>query len=228
MARKFGESTINRFARKDFRWMHETFEETISRWAETAAKQLRDSFAMQRIYNGSDSSINEVWNRNGWGWNDENARRKSMKSGSSADYWFSDGQSYRKSNVTVENLMSHKEANVEYLIQGQVTFHTTMQMLYVEAGVGANGRRKGQPRTSKPLVRPDDIAVQRSEPWSTRERYVDEWKPGRGKSVRPNTRQQVKLMRRRLKYLAMAKHALELQTWLIAGFEQESDITIKL
>ena len=237
MGRKYGQKKINKIFKADYKSLTEPFENTIKRWALTAAQQLKDSYATQRVYNGTNSHANEVWRRNktvsvrklvngkrkwvkqqvSWGWLDENQYRKSH------DYegkqWYSTGHSYDVANVTTDNVHTHKEASAEFIIQGQVTFHTTLQMLYVEQGVGANGRRKGQPRTAKPIVRPTDIAVDRQADWKSKVRYTN-WVPGKGKSVRPNTRQQVNAFVKRMKWLAQQKETLEITQFIVYGLER--------
>lgn len=233
--KRYGSNTINKVANRDYKCFFETFEQTAKRWALEAAKQLQDSYKTQKIFNGKYDREHEVWRIqktvrtrskvNGhvvkaqkvvsWGWNDENKERKKAHG---AKGWYSTGHSYEvamHNPVTVENMQEHKEANLDFIIQGQVTFHTTMQMLYVEAGVGANGRKNG-----RVITRPRDIPVYRKDDWSTKHRYVRKWEPGKGHAVRPNTRQQVGLLYRRMKWLAMAKHNFELSKWLIANFEE--------
>lgn len=235
MARKISTKRINKMMGKDYKAFSEPFEVTVARWALQAAQQLRDAYKTQKVFNGTKDRTYEVWHRRkavkyrnvrgkrvpvpggtvDWGWFDENAYRKKNDNG---NYWYSTGQSFRKIDVTTENLKMHEEADKQFLIQGQVTFHTTLQMLYAEAGVGANGRKKGADPRSKPLVRPKDIAVLREAPWTHKRRYTP-WIPGKGEAVRPNTRQQVNLLRRRLNWLARVKYTFELSNWLISGFE---------
>lgn len=244
MGRKYGPKKINKIFKADYKSLTEPFENTIKRWALTAAQQLKDSYATQRVYNGTNSHANEVWRRNktvsvrkvvngkrqwvkqqvSWGWLDENKYRQEHDD--SGKQWYSTGHSYDVANVTAENNKTHKEASAEFIVQGQVTFHTTMQMLYAEWGVGANGRKKGQPRTSKPLVRPKDIKVHREAEWKARERYTV-WVPGQGKSVRPNTRLQVNAFVQRMKWLAKEKEDLEITRFLVYGLEEALDFEFK-
>lgn len=247
MARKFGNKKINQIAGKDYKFYHETFEETLHRWGAQAAQQLEDTYKYQKIFNGTSNKTYEVYGsrlvkktrsimtKKGPvtrtytvkqpGWFEENERRqKRAEDTGKQNIWFSDGSSYKRvkdgKGITYENIQEHKEADLDFLIQGQITFHTTMQMLYVEAGVGANGRRKGADPRSKPIVRPADIAVNRKDEWHTRKRYTrNGWKPGKGDAVRPSTRQQVQMLRRRLKFLALEKHRFELSAWLVANLD---------
>lgn len=243
MGRKYGKKKIDKIFRADYKSLTEPFENTIKRWALTAAQQLKDSYATQRVFNGSSSHANEVWRRdkiisvrdtvNGkrkwvkkkvsWGWLDENQYRKEHDD--KGKQWYSTGHSYDVANVTTENLKLHKEADKDFLIQGQVTFHTTLQMLYVEEGVGATGRRKGQPRNSKPLVRPKDIAVDRSADWKAKVRYT-EWVPGQGKSVRPNTRQQVNAFVKRMKWLSQQKEIMAISEAITYGLERAFNLDL--
>lgn len=200
----------------------ETFEETMLRWTKQSLTQLRDAYRMQKVYNGTSNRAYEVWGRRVVvrrvrkhrqlsgsskeyhyvmrrvqnGWFAENERRKKQAAAGKPNVWYSTGFSYRNLDVRLVR------AN---LFSGEVDFQTTLNMLYVEAGVGATGRLHARGR---------DIAVDRSANWTTRRRYVGNWVPMQGRTHRPATRQQVSLLARRLRWLARQRFLFDLSTWI--------------
>lgn len=205
----------------------EPFETTVRRWAAMSAAQLHDSFKLQKIYSGSKNKAYEIWSGrkktitergtvgpNGrrkrtkktidWGWFDENAHRQVLqRKNPNADYWISTGASMKETDVEVVNMKSKME---DFLIEGEVRFRTTMQMFYVEQGVGANGRKNVRGKNG--------IKVDRAEPYHYNSRYINEWIPKQGHTHRPSVRQQVNYMARRMKWLAKQNFNFALNTWL--------------
>lgn len=212
---------IDKYAYGDFT-PYEPFEVTIKRWASISAQQLRDAYKTQKVFNGTNDKNYEVWGPRirkiirkyktkagevkkeveirEHGWLEENEKRR-KNHGSTG--WYSTGMSWKTvqgESVTVPN------STWEH---GQIDFKTTLQMLYAEAGVGANGKWKSRPR---------NIPVDRRQKYSHKNRYV-RWIAGEGYTHRPNTRQQVSLFQRRLKWLAKKHFLFDLTTWLTYSIE---------
>ena len=212
----------------------EPFEVTVKRWALNAAAQLRDSFATQKIYNGTQNRSFEVWSNRRYrvrkvlkknrspksrknygvaldgngrdGWLAENERRKKLKHDNpSWDVWYSTGNSYRKMKVAVI------DGSIEH---GIIDFVAPGQLFFVEAGVGATGKEYA--RGGKP----GNIKVDRARPWSHNSRYVGSWIPMMGRTHRPSIRHQASLLSRRMKWLALDKYNVGLTTWLLYSLER--------
>lgn len=220
------------------------FETVVREMALISATQLHDAFRTQRIFDGSNNRSHEVWHRQkwvteegtpdakgrkrrgkrrkiDWGWFDENALRKKKKQENpSVDYWFSTGASRDETRVEVSNLKADPN---HLLIEGEVRYRTTMQMYYVETGVGANGRNEVRGRRG--------IKVDRDDPFSWRYRYVNDWVPHLGHTHRPSVRQQVYYMTKRMKWLAKKEFGFMLNTWLQISLTEmldTGDNTVKL
>lgn len=216
----------------------EPFEVTIRKWAATAAQQLRDSYKLQKMYvRGGSPSDYSVWERKGarrvyvfdkpyrrgqkrrrikvirypkWTWYDESRlREQKQKMYPSSEYWFSTGESFEHINVTTHGLKSD-----DFDVEGEVRFLTTINAIFAEAGVGKTGPRRKRGG--------GDITVDRKEPYSYNRRYAT-WTPMRGDTHRPNVRQQVNYMRRRMVSLAYQKMGLKLNTWLQLTFQDLLD-----
>lgn len=146
------------------------FDDTIRRWAAQTAQQLRDSYRMQHMWNGSKSNeiygprievksvkryrttrygLKEVKVAEGYktirvkklGWYDESKKRE--RDGN-PKAWYSTGESYR---ISQSNPVQVDDAT---LSRAAVTFNTTLGALYAEAGVGLSGHsyvRGGKPKT---------------------------------------------------------------------------------
>lgn len=225
------------------------FGETLRRWAAQASQQLHDSYKMQKVWNGSRSNsvwlgrgprtvylskqidkgkgqvafINsraqaEKHQFANYSWYDEVWRRKEMqKRNPSKEYWYPTGMSYQ--------ISQHEPVTVvdDTIESATVDFHTTMGALYAEAGVGANGILPGWTADArrKPKTRPRHIKVFRKDPWTHTKRYTSGgWKPGQGHAVRPNTRQQVSLLSRRLKWASKLIFQHDLTIYLGYMLEQ--------
>lgn len=208
---------------------NEPFETTVKRWAALSLMQLKDAYRTQKMYNGSNSQAYEVWRKpikrtiytfgprdpqghrhvlsrktySSWGWLDENAlREQKAKEHPNAEYWYSTGESFKQLDVQTMNV---KEVPEEFIVSGEVRFRSTMQAYFAEKGVGANGPEHARGR---------DITVDRSDPFSWQNRYVANWVPSEGQTHRPNVRQQVYYMRKRLQWLASKKFEFQVSQWL--------------
>lgn len=212
----------------------ERFGSIIKVWALQAATQLHDAYKTQKLWNGTRE--NAVWvnqkqrrtrattaKKNGksykvkpttfgsWSWYEESKYRQMQdtKPGSSrGKYWYSTGHSAEVSDVKVVN------ATME---DAEIAFHTTAGALFAEAGVGLNGpfATRGS-RASKGRRR---IKVDRAAPWTHKRRYVTQWEPSAGRTHRPSTRQQVSLLKRRLKWAANKIYCRDLAIYL--GYTME-------
>lgn len=145
------------------------FQDTINHWAAQSAQQLRDSYRMQRMWNGTKS--NEVYGprkesvtrikyrvqkrgnkeiriANGYkvikikklGWFDLSQKRREDGNPKS---WYSTGEAYRLSQ---DNPVVVEDAT---LSRASVRFNTTLGAIYAEAGVGLSGHK--YIRGSKPV-----------------------------------------------------------------------------
>lgn len=223
------------------------FSSILKVWAMQSAKQLQDAFMMQKLWN--ETRENSVWigrgthkfyktNVNkpvksrgkrggyipgyyklGWklektvtdySWYDEVQRRKELQSRyPKRDYWFSTGYANEVSDVKVIN------ATLE---DAEIDFHTTAGALFAEAGVGLNGRNAVRgARSSKKRKR---IKVDRKAPWHYNKRYVGNWEPSQGRTHRPGPKQQVSLLKRRLKWAAQAIYCRDLAIYLGRTMEE--------
>lgn len=179
--------------------IYEPFEVIIKRWALEANQQLHDTFRTQHIFDGTSNAAAEVY-PGYYKRNKLNIYRQRLNP--QAQYWVSTGQSYDRLNVSVLN---------PSMIDGVIDFRTTLQMLYVEAGVGANGRDHARGR---------DIKVNREKPYKIGQRYTL-WNAGKGNTHRPSVRQQVNLLSRRLRWLARKHFLYDLSTWLTFSLGDE-------
>lgn len=223
------------FTRSDGRvFPVERFSSTIKVWAMQSAQQLHDAYKTQKLWNGT--RANAVWEQkkqrrtrattakkngktfkvkpttfNSWSWYEESKFRQlqDSKPGSSrGKYWYSTGYSSKVSDVKVVN------ATME---DAEIDFHTTAGALFAEAGVGLNGPRATRgARSSKGRRR---IKVDRAAPWTHKRRYVSDWEPSAGRTHRPGTRQQVNLLKRRLKWAANKIYCRDLAIYL--GYTME-------
>lgn len=228
-----------------------SFDQTVRNWVAQSSQQLRDSYRMQHVWDGTRS--NSVWMGRGthqyyktveskpvysrgkdkhkvvghkrgrvpdkkvtnYSWYDEVSHRIQMQQRyPSREYWYPTGMSYQIA-------MHHPVTVVEGGTSPVIDFATTLGALYAEAGVGATGGR-WTGKKFKPYVRPKDIKVNRSDNWKHNVRYVrNGWRPKRGDAVRPNTRQQVSLLARRLKWAARMIYEHDLTIYLGYMLEQE-------
>ena len=203
------------------------FDQTLRRWAMQASFQLRDSYRMQKMWDGTKS--NSVWIGrkkhysmntgagsqvtkaggkmvSNWSWYDEVMhRRQAQEKNPRREYWFPTGMSYQISQHNPVTVVNGSHSPI-------IDFATTMGVLYAEAGVGKNGPRH---------IRGKDIKVDRKRPWSHTRRYVSRWQPGKGKSHRPNTRQQLSLFARRLRWAAHMIYEHDLVIYIGSMLEKE-------
>lgn len=217
-----------------------SFSNIVRRWATVAAEQLRDTYQWQHIYRrGGSPAIYEVWHHSvprkvyeydkpyrkgqkrrrrlkntftSWGWYQENELRRMRKQQNpNVDYWFSTGDSYNQLDVTTHDL--HEDPEM-FIVSGEVRFHTTMHLLYAEAGVGKTGPNR------KRAAKGTDIDVQRSAPYKARKKYVGDWNPSEGDTHRPSTKQQVRFMARRMRWLGNHYFNFKLNTWITATLSE--------
>ena len=215
---RYGSKTIEKTAKGEF-VPYEPLGVTLRRWALQSAEQLRDSYKMQKVFNGSQDKSYEVWRKTktrrikgvvktvSWGWFDESAyREEQQKKRPGSEFWYSTGQSYRIAMgdpvKVLDDTWSH----------GTIDFTTTTGAYFMALGVGANGRFKSRGKNG--------IYVDRmSQPYSYKKRYVDKWVPSAGKTHRPNVKTQLNLLNKRIKWLARKHFLLDLATWIVGSME---------
>lgn len=184
--------------RKGYDLTYEPFEVTIKRWAAQSLLQLKDSFRVQHIFDGTSNASSEVY-PGYYKRNKLNIERQRYNS--SAKYWISTGTSFERLDVQVPDPS----------ITGTIDFRTTLQLLYAEAGVGASGRKHARGR---------DIKVQRQDPYKVGKRYTL-WNAKTGKTHRPSVHQQISLLTRRIKWLARKHFLYDLSTWITYSLGDE-------
>ena len=220
-----------------------SFKNIVTRWAQQAAEQFRDTYRLQRIYvQGGSPDTYSVWKRNkrhrvyrynkpyapgvkrrrigklidkpNWTWYDEvQLRRMKKQQNPNVDYWFSTGESYKQIGVTTHDI--HEDPEM-FIVSGEVRFATTSHLLWAEAGVGKTGKHRVRAAKGK------DIDVQRSESFRHNQRYAT-WQPMQGDTHRPSTRQQVYYMARRMRWLGNKYFNFRLNTWITASLREMVD-----
>lgn len=208
------------------------FEQTIKNWAMQSSKQLHDSYRMQHMWDGTKS--NSVWIRskryrytdasgkshvvNNWSWYDESKLREQKDKGvpghvikSKGQYWYSTGRSF-------EIASSQPVRMIQGAPSPFIDFRTTLGALYAESGVGLTGKK--HTRGARSRGGRTKIKVQRSAPWHYDQKYAN-WLPMSGATHRPNTRQQVSLMSRRLRWAARMIYQHDLTLYIAYMVEKE-------
>lgn len=209
------------------------FAQTLRNWALASSRQLRDSYRTQRVWDKSRG--NSVWVKSGrkryldangrwkevmnWSWYDESKLREKKDKGlakndiagnlriqaSRGKYWYSTGLSY---DIATKNPVTVVDGSPNPIID----FATTMGALYSEAGVGLTG--PFHTRGSRSSGGRKRIKVNRAAPWHYDRRYASTWKPMAGDTHRPNTRQQVSLYARRLRWAARTIYEHDLTLYI--------------